>query len=68
MTYLQYNQIRVSEDTCTDLEHDTACANEERSVAIRDFARSCAHRLQAFRHRVSSTQLFGGSGSSGLPA
>ncbi len=71
MTYLPYNQIRLSDDTCTDLAHDTARAGEERSIAIRAFARACARRLQDFQHRVSSAPLFGGpggSGSSGLPA
>ncbi len=71
MTYLPYKQIRLSADTCTDLEHDTARANEERSEAIRAYAHACARRLQNIRHRVSSSPLFGGpggSGSSGLPA
>ena len=71
MTYLPYKQIGLGEGKSVDLEHDTARASEERSIAIRDFAGACARRLQDFRHRVSSTPLFGGpggSGSSGLPA
>ena len=71
MTYLQYNQINTGDGDSVDLEQDVTRAREERSAAIRSFARACTRRLQSFRRRVSSRPLFGGlgrSGSSGIPA
>ncbi len=65
MTYLQYNQVRVSEDAAVDLEHDTARASEERSIAIRTFARACLRRLRDFRQHVLALQLVGRLGRQG---
>ena len=46
MTYLQYKQIRVGEDTTVDLERDMARASEERSAAIRSFFSGHGHGLR----------------------
>ena len=67
MTYLQYNQINLGEGDSVDLEQDVIRASEERSAAIRSFARAYIRRLQSFRRRVSSRPLFGGLGRSGSP-
>ncbi len=71
MTYLQYKQISLGEGTCTDLEHDVARANEERSIALRGFFSGRLRGLRVLLQNVSSTPLLsrlGRSGSSNLPA
>ena len=65
MSYLTYNQIRLSQDTTVDMEHDAARASEEQTIAIRAFARACARRLRDFRQQVSAAFLLGGLGRQG---
>ncbi len=71
MTDLEYIQMRLGEDTCTDLERDVARASEERSIAIRGFFSGRADRIRGFLQHISSTPLLnrlGRSGSSGVSA